>query len=56
MNEENSKLELLHEIIKIKQTNAALLEALNKIVNHWDDLHPKDRQQAREAIRKAQRR
>jgi len=28
----------------------ALLDALEKIVNHWDDLHPKDRQQARAAI------
>ena len=27
-----------------------MLKALKKIVNHWDDLHPKDRQQARAAI------
>jgi hypothetical protein len=30
-----------------------LLEALQKIVNNWGDLHPKDRQQARQAIAKA---
>lgn len=30
-----------------------LLEALEKIVNYWDNLHPKDRQQARAAIWKA---
>jgi hypothetical protein len=30
-----------------------LLAALQKIVNNWDDLHPKDRQQARFAIAKA---
>ena len=30
-----------------------LLEALQKIVNNWDNLHPKDRQQARAAISKA---
>lgn len=31
-----------------------LLEALQKILNNWDNLHPKDRQQARAAIAKAQ--
>jgi len=31
----------------------ALVEALQKIVNNWDDLHPKDRHQAREALAKA---
>jgi hypothetical protein len=30
-----------------------LLEALEKIVNHWDNLHPEDRQQAVEVIEKA---
>ena len=30
-----------------------LLAALHKIVNNWDNLHPKDRQQARAAIAKA---
>lgn len=29
-----------------------LLDALNKIVNNWSDLHPKDRAQARAAIAK----
>ena len=32
-----------------------LLAALHKIINHWDDLHPKDRQQARMAIEKAEK-
>ena len=31
-----------------------LLEALHKIVNNWDNLHPKDRQQARAATAKAE--
>ena len=30
-----------------------LLSALQKIVNNWDNLHPKDRQQARAAIKDA---
>ena len=31
-----------------------MLAALKKIINNWDDLHPKDRQQARAAIAKAE--
>lgn len=31
-----------------------MLEALHKIINNWDDLHPKDRAQARAAIAKAE--
>ena len=29
-----------------------LLAACNKVLNHWGDLHPKDRQQLRDAVAK----
>ena len=41
------------EVDRLREINAELLSALQKIVNNWDDLHPKDRAQARAAIAKA---
>jgi hypothetical protein len=32
----------------------AMRKALQKIVNNWDELHPKDRRQARAALRLAE--
>ena len=41
------------EAVTTPDAHAGLLAALNKILNNWGDLHPKDRQQARAAIAKA---
>ena len=38
------------ELTRLRAINADLVAALNKIVAHWDDLHPKDRAQARAAL------
>lgn len=40
--------------VGIDAASTAMLEALHKIVNNWNDLHPKDRAQARDAIAKAE--
>lgn len=42
------------ELVKRWNSHTDLLDALNKIVNNWDNLHPKDREQARAAIAKAE--
>jgi hypothetical protein len=42
--------ELCRELEKTKKERDELRLALIKIVNHWSDLHPKDRQQARTAL------
>ena len=44
---------LLDHMDEQDKLNAELLSALQKIVNNWDDLHPKDRAQARAALAKA---
>lgn len=46
----NNRGRLLNEALA---ENEQMRAALQKIVNNWDDLHPKDRQQARAALTKA---